>query len=171
MHEWLSWLPLRWLVFLHVLSAFAFLLVHGPSIAAMLMLRREREPGAVRALLDMSRHASGWMWAAWSLLALTGALLASVQHAWRSTWVWGSVVVLVVVTGAMSPLAANAFNQARSAAGLPWFDGRRIHPAGPPDPAAVEKALATVRARTPFTVALGVAGAVALVWLMTYKPA
>ena len=170
MHDHLGWVPLRRLVFAHALAAFAFLLVHGPSIAAMLLLRRERDPGAVRAILDMSRNASGWAWAAWALLALTGGLLAAIEHAWRSTWVWGSVVVLVVVSGLMSPLAAHAFNEARGAAGLPWFDGKRVRPGGEPDPAALDRALAVVRARTPATVALGVAGALALVWLMTYKP-
>ena len=164
----LPWL--RWLVFAHVLSAFVFLLVHGPSVAAMIRLRREREPAAVRALLEMSRGANGWMWASWALLALTGGLLASIENGWGRAWVWGSLVVLVVVSGLMSPLAARSFNEARSAAGLPWFDGKGVRPAGPLDEAALEKALATIRARTPLTFALGAIGVVALVWLMAYKP-
>jgi hypothetical protein len=171
MHDTLSWLPVRWLVFAHALAAFAFLLVHGPSIAAMLMLRRERSLPAVRALLEMSRNASGWSWTAWALLALTGGLLAAIEHAWRETWVWSSIVVLVVVSGLMSPLAARAFNEARGAAGLPWFDGKRMRPAGPADEAALAPALDRIRRRSLPTLALGAAGAVALVWLMTYRPA
>lgn len=166
----LAWIPLRWLVFAHVLSAFAFLLVHGPSIFAMMLLRRERELARVQALLDMSRYASGLSWAAWGFVALTGGLLAFKEHTWSLPWVWGSLVVLVLVTGSMSPLAANAFNHARGAAGLPWFDGKRLHPGGAPDPAALPGALDRIRRRAPLVLAIGTVGALALIWLMVYKP-
>ncbi|HWH09187.1 MAG TPA: hypothetical protein VNX21_08305 [Candidatus Thermoplasmatota archaeon] len=170
MHALAGWLPLRWLVLLHVLGAFAFFLVHGVSAAVLLRLRSEREPAAVAALLRASGAANGWTWAAWGLLALTGGLLAATLHAWREPWVWGSVVVLVVVTGLMSPLAARAFNEARHAAGLPWFDGKGVRPAGPVDPVALEAALATIRRRALPVTLLGAAGAVALVWLMVMRP-
>jgi uncharacterized membrane protein len=166
----LAWIPIRWLVFLHVLSAFAFLLFHGPSIFAMMLLRRERDVAKVRALLEMSRYASGLSWASWAFLALTGALLTLIEHTWKLPWVWGSLLVLVFVTGVMSPLAASAFNHARGAVGLPWFDGKRMQPAGPGDPAAVGPALDRIRARAPLVLAIGTAGALALVWLMSYKP-
>lgn len=171
MHAWLGWVPLRALILLHVLSAFAFLLAHGPSIAVMLRLRKERDPRVVSALLDTSRQWSQASWGAWAFLALTGALLASVEHAWGKPWVWGSVVVLVLVTGLMSPLAANVMNHARAAAGLRYFDGRRMHPGGEPlDQAALDAALEKVRARTWPVMILGVVGTVVLVWLMTWKP-
>lgn len=163
-----DWVPL--LVFAHVLSALAFLAAHGPSIAVLLALRKEREPAAVRGLLALSRDSAWWSWAAWGLLALTGSALAFAQHVWGKPWVWGSVVVLVIVSGLMSPLAAQPFNEARAAAGIPWFDGRRMHPAGPMDAAALERALDRVKARSVPVTILGVVGAIVLVLLMTLKP-
>ena len=170
MHPWLAtWIPA--LVLLHVLSAFAFVLLHGPSVVAMMLLRRERELGRVQLLLGLSRDAAGWSWAAWGVLTLTGALLALAEHTWTRPWVWGSAVVLVLITGAMSPLAARAFNEARHAAGLPYFDGRGIQPARPADPRALAAALDTIRARSVPVLLIGVVGLVALVWLMVAKPA
>lgn len=162
-----GWLPIRWLVFAHVLSAIAFLLVHGTSVAAMLMLARTRHPEGARALLEMSRHSRGPMWIAWASLGATGALLALAQHAWRQEWVWGSALVLIVVTGVMSPLAAQPFNEARHALGLPFFGHART--AGQ-EPMPLEEALAQIRRRAPLVLAVGVTGAVLLVWLMSYRP-
>lgn len=169
MHGWLgAWIPT--LVLLHVLSAFLFVLVHGPSVFAMLALAKERELAKVQAILAMSRSASNLSWAAWGFLALTGALLAAAEHTWREPWVWGSIVVLVVVTGSMSPLAASAFNHAREAAGLPWFDGKGVRAPRPVDPRALQVALQRIRARVPGVMAIGIVGLVALVWLMVARP-
>ncbi|HUR67651.1 MAG TPA: hypothetical protein VM370_00265 [Candidatus Thermoplasmatota archaeon] len=169
MHGYLApWI--RALVVAHVASAFAFVLLHGPSIAAMMRLRTERDVGAVRALLDMSRAWSGWSWAAWASLATSGAALAASEHTWARPWVWGSIVVLVLVTGSMSPLAARAFNHAREAAGLPWFDGKGVREPKPVDPRALEAALATIRARAAAVLAIGAIGLAALVFLMVAKP-
>lgn len=169
MHPWLSaFVPT--LVVLHVLSAFLFVLVHGPSIAALLQLRKERELERVRGLLSVSRDWAGWSWAALMLLAGSGLALAAAQHAWRLPWVWGSALVLFGVSFTMSPLAARAFNEARYAAGLPWFDGRGVAPAGPVDPAALERALAAIRRRAPFIVGIGFVGLALLVWLMVARP-
>src|SRR6478609_7482514 len=43
----------RWLVFLHVLAVFGFLLAHGTAIAVAFRLRREREVARIRVLLDL----------------------------------------------------------------------------------------------------------------------
>lgn len=158
------------LVVLHVASAFAFALVHGPSVAAMMKLRREKELERVRALLELSRSASVYSWAAWLALAATGALLASAEHLWRAPWVWGSVVVLVGASLVMSPLAARRFNEARIAAGLPWFNGRRVEPGGAVDPQALQVALGRIRKAAPVVMWTGVGALALLVWLMVARP-
>lgn len=161
---------LPWLVLAHVLSAFAFALLHGPSVLALVMLRSERELAKVQTLLVLSRRASEISWVAWIALGLSGLALAATMHAWGEPWVWGSIVLLALVTGLMSPLAARAFNEARSAAGLPWFDGRRVRPAGPVARDDLDAALARIRARGPAILLLGVGGLGALVWLMVARP-
>src|SRR5688500_3700605 len=105
----------RPLALLHVLSAFAFVLLHGPTAFVAWRLRTERDPARVAALLDLSGSASAASWAALVALGLTGAALASAEHAWSLPWVWGSVVVLLAVSASMSLLGARPFNEARSA--------------------------------------------------------
>lgn len=161
---------LPWLVLTHVLSAFAFVLLHGPSVFAMFMLRSERELAKVQTLLMLSRRSSEISWAAWTLLGLSGLALAAAQHSWARLWVWGSIVVLVGVTFAMSAIASRPFNEARSAAGLPWFDGKRVHPPGPVVRADLDAALARIRARTPALTIIGVGGLALLVWMMLARP-
>jgi hypothetical protein len=59
-----------WVVFLHVLSALAFMLAHGSAAAVMFQVRAEREPARIHALLDLSQAVSRWV-------AITSLLLPS----------------------------------------------------------------------------------------------
>ena len=162
---------LRWLVLAHVVAAFFFVLFHGPSVYVMWRLRREREPVRVAALLDLSSASMGASWNAMGALAITGALLAATEDTWTLWWVWGSIVVLVVVSLSMSWLAARPFNHARSALGSRYFDGRRMQEeTRVVDEAAFPAALRMIRARTPGALAIGAMGLLALVWLMVERP-
>lgn len=169
MHPWLAE-HIRWLVVAHAMSAFAFVLVHGPSVAALMALRRERQLERVRALLSMSGSAAGWTWGAIMLLGISGLALAAAEHTWKLPWLWGSALVLFLVAFSMSPLAARAFNEARHAAGLPYFDGRGVAPPGPVDHAALDVALRRIARRAPWIAAIGVVGLALLVWLMVARP-
>lgn len=172
MHAWAGLLlpHLRWLVLAHVVSAFALLVAHAPSMAIMMRLRRERDPGAMRALLDLSRAATAATWAAWGFLAATGALLAALEHAWGAPWAWGSALVLLLVSGAMSPLAAQPMNQLRFSLGLPYWGGRPHQEDGAQPPADIDAARAALARRAPWVMAIGLAGALALLWLMVLRP-
>ena len=50
-----------WVVFLHVLSAFGFLLAHGASAAVMFKVRGEQDRARLHALLDLSNAVGLWM--------------------------------------------------------------------------------------------------------------
>ena len=50
-----------WLVFVHLLGLFGFLLAHGASSSAAFALRRERNLERVRALLELSANSYGVM--------------------------------------------------------------------------------------------------------------
>lgn len=159
------------LALLHVLAAFVFVLLHGPSVFAMMRLRQERDLAKVQTLLALSRDASAYGWIAWVALGLTGVALTLATHTWHEAWIWGSALVLVATTLSMSPLAARAMNEARCAAGLAWFDGRGMQPAREPDPTALAEALEVVRRRALPVLAIGSAGLALLVWLMVARPA
>lgn len=171
MHAWLA-AALPALVLVHVVSAFAFALVHGPSVFALWSIRGERDPARLAALLDLSRRANGASWSTFMVLGLSGLALAFAEHTWREPWVWGSAVVLVLLTLSMSFLGAQPFNHMRGALGLEWFTGKGVEPAtGVVDLAALEKAHAMVRVRGPWVTAVGLVGLALLVWLMVARPA
>ena len=69
----------QWLVLLHILGAFGFVLAHGASTFAALGLRKERDLDRVRALLDLSNGSQGAAFI--SLLVMAVRYLGCV-HIW-----------------------------------------------------------------------------------------
>ena len=61
----------NWIVYLHLLGIFGFLLAHGASASAAFALQRERNLDKVRALLELSASSIGVMYL--SLLVLLAA--------------------------------------------------------------------------------------------------
>ena len=59
-----------WIVFIHVAGVLGFLTAHGVSAGVALRLRGERDPAAVRTLVDLSRRSMIVM----SVGALGGAM-------------------------------------------------------------------------------------------------
>lgn len=169
MHDLLgSAFPYRAVVAVHVLSAFAFVLLHGGSALVALRLRRERRLESVRTLLTLSGESVGWAYAALMVLGLSGLALAAYAHAWRQTWIWGSALALFVLVGAMAALGGEPMRQARRSAGIPPPD-RRDEPPSPADEPAMRAALDRFRGGWLF--AVGIAGLALLVWLMVARPA
>lgn len=154
-----------WLVFVHIASVMVFLLIHGASAIVAFRLRRERDPERVRALLEMSRDtiegATGWvLGGALLLLVATGIALGFMGGWWGQAWIWISIVLLVLVVGAMTPMAAMRMRRVRTA----------ISPE-PGQEAAPQEAERLLEAWNPVPVAtLGVLGLLAILWLMLFKP-
>ena len=154
----------QWLVFLHVLGVFGFLLAHGVSLFVAFRVQREKDISAIRALLGLS--ASAVMASTVSLLVLLIAgIAAGFMGAWWSHgWIWAALGVFVVVWALMSIFSGPAFRRARMAAG---FTG----------PSTVDESvisddlperLAELRPWLPTLV--GGVGLVVLLWLMMLKP-
>jgi small-conductance mechanosensitive channel len=150
----------------HVLSAFAFVLVHGTSAAVALRLRDEREPARLRALLDLSAATLGPItWAIALLMIASGIALGLIASWWSYWWIWAAVVLFIVITGVMTPLGSFRLNDVRRALGMPVQ--------GKPSPPAVNvEQLETVLARwDPRPVSwIGGLGLAAIVLLMVLKP-
>jgi hypothetical protein len=151
----------REIVFVHLLGIFAFLLAHGISAGVIFMVRRERDPAALRALLSLSRQALNVMFAGALVLLVTGILAGFSGNYWATgrLWLWASLAVFVGVFLLMTPLARSPLDKVREALG----DGEAAI-----DAAGLEGAAASAR---PMAVAgLGLAAVVVLTWLMMYKP-
>ncbi len=123
----------RSIVFVHVLSALAFMATHGVSIALCFRIKRARSIEDARPILDLSASMQGAMYAAFAFVGVSGIAAGIFGEWWRNGWFWVSVALLVAMVGIMTPYGANAFNRIRRAAGLPPF--RRRAPAAARHPA------------------------------------
>ena len=159
----------RWIVFLHVLGAFAFAAGHGVSMLVAFRLRRETDRGRMAALLDIS--AASLMVAGIGMLVLLGAGIVAgiVLGSFGQAWIWIALVLFIVIGGVMTPVGGSHFNRIRLAIG----QRTRLLKDADPDPVPVSDAeLAALLAnRRPETLAvIGVGGFIVIVYLMMFRP-
>jgi len=158
-----------WLVFLHVIATFGFLLAHGASASVSFRLRSERNLDRLRALIELSAGSYGVMYASLGLLLLTGIIAAFMGNWWGRGWIWLSLGLLVAIMVAMTTLGSGYYGQVRKAAGLQFMEGTRPHP--PLEPASPEVIDALLARGRPMLIAvIGFGGIAVIAWLMMFKP-
>lgn len=154
----------QWLVFLHILGVFGFLLAHGVSVFVSFQVPREKDIHTIRALLGLSASAVMASNISLLLLLIGGIAAGFVGNWWSQGWIWTALVVFVLVWATMSIFAGPAFRKARIAAG---FTGPRSI-----DESKVSEnlpqALAAIRPQIPM--ATGTIGLLIILWLMVLKP-
>jgi hypothetical protein len=150
----------RIIVFLHVISTFGFLLSHGASVSMAFALKRERDMGKIRALLDLSSESYPLM-SITLLASIVFGIIAGFQgHWWKFGWIWTSIVLLVVIIALMYFLGSNIYGAARKAAGLPFEP-----------PGMNEELLAILEKSNPVLLTIiGYGGYAIIAWLMIAKP-
>jgi len=157
------------IVLIHVLGVLLFVLAHGVSVAVLLRMRTERDPTALRTLLDLSRRSL--VWASIGLIIwFLGGIAAGFSGNWWTSgryWIWASLVIAVVITGLMTPMGRLYLNRVRAAVGIDPQTG--LYSAETQvDPVAVEAAVAS--GQPALIAGIGLVGLVALLWLMMAKP-
>lgn len=155
-----------WLVVTHVVAALAFVGAHAVSAFAMYRVKAERDRARLAAYLDLSGRSLPIAFVALLVLLVAGIAAGILGGYFGKLWIWASIAVLVVVLGAMTPLAAIPMNRLRRALGLPTRS--EPAPAAPGTDEEVGAAQAALRPR----LAAGIGGlaVVALVALMSLKP-
>lgn len=157
------------ILFVHIFFASLFMLSHGASVAVAFRLRHEVGIEQVRALLGLSRSSFTLMYVSLLIMVLGGVVLGFLGGWWSSGWIWTSLGLLVFIVVVMRFMASGHFNRVRKAAGLPYRDGNREHPAV--DPAASEELAVILRSGKPHLMTLiGLGGWAAVLWLMRSKP-
>jgi hypothetical protein len=164
------WLPLLKLV--HVLAAFAFVLVHGASAMVAFKLRGERDRTRVQALLEVSNAYLMWLYVALLVLLIAGVLSGIAGGYWTGGqyWLWASLGLLVGVIVAMYAIATPHFDALRHALGLATFNDvrKKLAPAPPATDADLASLLASSRPIQ--SAVIGIGGIAIIVALMILKP-
>lgn len=158
-----------WLVFLHVLGVFGFLIAHGVSASAAFALRRDRNLERVRALLDLSSSTLSILHSSIVILFLTGIIAGFMGRWWGRGWIWLSLGLLIAIYVYMSITASGFYSQVRKAVGLAYMQGFKSHP--PDEPASVEEIDALLNRSRPVLLTMtGFGSLVVIAWLMMFKP-
>jgi len=157
------------IVFTHVIGVFIFLLGHGISAGVMWRLRTERDPAAVRTLLDFSRWSLSIALIGFLIWFLVGILAGFSGNYWTTGkyWIWVSLVVAIVVMGLMTTWGRIYLNRVREAVGVDPKTGS-VDAAATLDPAALDAAI--MSGRPVLMALLGLGTVLVLSWLMWFKP-
>ena len=157
-----------WIVLLHIIGAFLFVIAHGASIWAVNAIRRESQPARIAALADLSGMSLGAAYVG-LLLLLVGGIWAGIYQSWFSSgWIWAALGVFIVIAVLMYVIATPYFRKLRIALGQP-----RMAPKDAPPPVAASDAeIAAIAASAPAVPldVVGFLGLVVILWLMVAKP-
>jgi len=148
-----------WLVLIHILGVFGFLLAHGVSVGVGFRLRSERDPVRIRAIA--------------LFVLLLGGILAGISGGWWTSgklWIWAAVLLLVAIAVGMYVVALPYFNNVRHAVGVATYDDAKKG-LQPPEPAAPAQLEALLQSSAPIvTAVIGLGGILLIGWLMVMKP-
>lgn len=156
-----------WIVLLHVVGAFLFVLSHGVAAWMVLTIRNERDRTRIGAMLSLSSLSLSGVYLGLLLLLVGGIWAGIVGGHFSRGWIWAALVILVIVIAVMYIVATPYFVRLRGAVGLPVRGTE-------PDPALRlgDEELAALVARAPVIpiVAVGGGGLLLILWLMVVKP-
>lgn len=156
-----------YIVLLHIVGAFVFALAHGVSVAVALRLRGARSRERIAELLELSGLAIGALYVGLVLLLVGGIWAGFAGDHWGRLWIWVSIGILIVVSGAMYGIATPFYGRMRAAAGV-LTDPKQIEKFGEIAPDELERMAAS--SRPLWLAGIGGIGLLAILWLMVVKP-
>ena len=160
---------IRWLIFLHILSAISFFLAHGTSAAMAFQIRKETDFSRIRAMLDLSWSTMVLMGISFLIMGLTGIALPFLIHIWNKIYIWLSIVLMLFVFIYMAMYNETRYKELRRLVGLPYMKGNKQLPAEPPSSPEAVAALLNKTSVTSLVVVGYIIPAIVL-WLMVFKP-
>jgi F0F1-type ATP synthase assembly protein I len=162
----------RIIVWLHVVSAFLFMMSHGASAAVAFRLRHERDISRIQALLELTSSTARAMVLTLLLILISGIVAGVMGRWWLKGWFWTSLVLLILIAVFMGFFSGRTYYPLKHALGTPnpWGkpDSEQIVEEKPVDEQEVHRLVATSR---PWEMAvISLIGWAIVVWLMLYKP-
>ena len=151
----------EWFVFTHLVGLVLFVFAHGASAFAAYQIRALRDPMAIGGYLTLSQQAVRTSYIGLVVLLIGGAGAATVRDYWPKPWVWGSVVVLVLVLVGMYAVGSRYYMNLRKV--LLGSEGK--------PPISDEDLAAYLKSPVPDILGgIGGLGLLVLVFLMVMKP-
>jgi len=160
-----------WIVLVHIVAAFVFVMAHGVSASVAFRIRGETDRTRLAALLELSGGSLMTAFIALLVILVAGIWAAIVggHFGGGKYWAWASLGVFIVTGGLMTPLASTWMNRVRHAAGVRTQGDKKTDP--DPVPAGDAELAAILAAGRPHLIAaVGLVGLVVLVTLMRLKP-
>ena len=152
----------QWFVFTHLVGLVLFVFAHGASAFAAYQIRLLRDPMAIGGYLTLSLQAVRASYIGLLVLLIGGAGAATVNNLWGLTWVWASVIVLVIVVLGMYIVGSRYYMNLRK-----MLLGSEGNP-----PIGEQDLAAYLDSRVPDILGgIGALGLLVLIWLMVLKPA
>jgi hypothetical protein len=115
-------------VFLHVISVFGYLLTHGTSMAVAFAVKKERDIGKIKTLLELSGNSYPMMFRMLNASILLGIIAALQAGWWHFGWVWASLISLFIIFVLMVAFGGIIYGSARRAVGLSYTVHGEIFP-------------------------------------------
>jgi hypothetical protein len=156
----------NWLVFLHILFAFLFMLAHGVHAAAMLKFRSEPDPERSLTFFNIVPQPN-LIRILTVLLGIPAVAAAFLAGWWQKGWVWISLVVFLIISFVMVKYGAGYYGLIEGAA-TRLIEARK----NKTNLAAVTEEYEAARnAPHPMIVSIvGIVGLAIILWLMRFKP-
>ena len=157
------------IVLIHVAAILVFIVAHAVSAMAMFQVRSEPDRAKLMNILNRSGSALIVAYIAIVVALIAGIVLGFMGGWWGRLWIWVSLVLLVGVGFAMTPLAAVPMRAVREALGM---QGGTPKAGEPPLVAGGDAQVAAARAalRPELVATIGIAALVVITWLMLAKP-
>ena len=159
----------EWIVLLHIVGAFLFVIAHGVSMWMAVQVARETDRQRIAALLDLSSASLNVLYLGLVVL-LVGGIWAAIDGGWFAhAWPWAALVLLIAIAVAMYMIATPYFRRLRDAVGIRARYGPKD--ASEPTPLSDDEVAALARQSpvTPLAI-VGFGGLLIILWLMVLKP-
>jgi hypothetical protein len=154
-----------WLLFLHIGSVLAFMLIHGVQVTVTWKMRREADPARMVQLFDALPSTLPLRWAVLAIF-ITGFALVVFRNLWFAAWIWVSLGTLAAIWLAMYRWGGEYYTEIENEV-TPLMDAAD-------EIAVAEKRAAFDRARlswrVPAMTIVGIAGVAVILWLMVFRP-
>ncbi len=159
----------QWIVLLHIVGAFVFVLSHGVAVYMVNELPKQRDSRRIMALLDLSSASLTGVYVG-LLLLLVGGIWAGIYGGHFSRlWIWAAIGVLVTIIVAMYAVATPYFKRLRSSLGQRAMGTPKDAP-GPVPLGDAEILAIAAQAPTVVLSLIGISGLLIILWLMVLKP-